>query len=689
MKKIFLATLLSFITAFSAFGTGCDKEEKNELIWTGYEEKVEAYVADIYYCEFPTVQDTLGNTYEVFATVKDETGQEVDSLGGFFLVEKEEEYKIIYSVDDGIATHSKITTLLGIEKAKYGLNDASNIIFSVNEKIDLSSMVYSSKQGEIAFSVRKGTEMVALEGDTFTPTQVGVYTVEAKMEKQPSFSFELFVVEKSARPYADGMVLDGTSAQDIQVNTSFEDYSATISFDETKKYDAKSNGSYKIKASTIGKLKESKTLSFNLSPAYNLEYYKKLESDGYEYIAIRYMVEKNDTTGTARLIYANGTEAGKVAMYYDGRKVKDLSEATSIWNDDFKRVPVGEWAEMLLDIKTFTSSYGEKDIALFKLSVNGEGKNSQTNEPIEGSSWDLTMYIDNIYAVKGEANTEEIQAVDKGTQIDLSNMDVDKVYFNGQKTPIIENKLSVDKYGLYEIVTIDRTVYGETKKPVMVKGSVVSFETASFSAEHKTVASTYKNFIVSETEGKITLASNEASTTTSVFSATYSIQPLGDIEYYKSLKQAGKNYITYTYTLSYVGDMISPYPAGDSETKIQRNALTSNSYQHYNTVGLPESDKQIKAYSYYYTNASGMVLNTANKASGKYFVELVGADCKDNGAWKEYTISISIDDFISLYNAEKMNILSLGFTYKTKEMIYYSVTFGKMQATTQPCVFEA
>ena len=690
MKKGILSGLLALTTVFSAFGAGCQKKDIHALIWTDYVETVEAYVADIYYCEFPTVRDTLGNTYEVFAEVENEQGEEVDSLGGFFLVEKEEEYKITYSVDDGTSTHSKVTTLVGIEKAKYGLTDASNVIFSVGETIDLKGMVSASKQGEMTYSVMKGDEVVSVNENTFTPSQAGVYTVQANMVKQPSYSFELYVVEQSARAYADAMILDGVSAQDIQVGTSYGDYSATISFDETKKYDSASNGSYKIKATTTGVLAEAhRTLGFRIKPSYNNAYYQALENKGYEYIAIRYMIEEYSQSGTSRFGYADATTTNtcEMAIYYDGKKVVNkssedekatLPNSYTFWgNTELKKVPVGEWAEMILDISMFNASYSDGEIKLFDLVVN------------KGSSWDMTMYIDNVYAVKGEAATEELQTVDKGAQLDLSNQTVEKVFLDGKQTAFEGNSLTIAEYGLYEIASVDRTYYGVAKKPVMAKGTVVSFETDSFNAQHKTNAGTYTAFLKTENNGKISIDSNQASTTTSVFATTYSINPLGDKAYYESLKAMGKNYITYTYALSYEGELISPYTAGDSATKIQRNALTTGAYQHYNTVGLPSSEKTVIAYTYHYTDASGTTKNTADKGSDKYFVEMIGADCKDGTAWKEYTISIAIDDFISIYDKDKMNILSLGFTFKTKDAVSYTVTFGKIQATTQACVFDA
>ncbi len=692
MKKKILTCGIAFVMLFSVMGGGCSEkkgqEEKNELIWTNYQETTYAYVSDMYYYSIPTVQDEQGTTYEVFVDVTEENGKEVDYFGGFFTVQEPKEYKITYSVDDGEDVYSKVTTVIGIEKAKYQLADASDVIFTVGEEINLNGMVNASVEGEVCYSVKKGEETVAVTDSTFTATQVGVYTVEATMDKQPTYSFELYVVEAAQRPYADGMILDGTSAQDIRVNTSHDDYSAAVTFDESVKYDSASNGSYKIKAKTEGKLAKTKTLGFGLQPAYNKEYYQALQSKGYQYVAIRYMVQASAVSGTASFQYANASNTNRCAMgiYYDGGKIVDNPNTYAFWwNENLTYVPVGSWAEMLLDIDLFTSLYADQEISLFRFTVNG----ANADKGIEGSSLDVTMYIDNVYAVKGEAITAETQVVNKGEQVDLSNMLIDKVYLNGKETSVSQNKLSVDEYGLYEVAMIDRTVYGIPKQPITAKGSVVSYETSSFSAQHKTTVSTYTKFISSSNNGEITLSSNQASTTTSVFAATYSINPIGDKAYYEALRDSGKNYITYTYTMRYDGELISPYSAGDSATKIQRNALTSSAYQHYNTVGLPDSERTVKAYAYHYTDASGNVKNTADKGSGKYFVEMVGADCKDGTAWKAYTISIAIDDFIALYNADQMNILTLGFTFRTKENVSYSVTFGKMQATTQACVFDA
>ncbi len=666
--------------AFSTLAVACDRdEESNELIWSNYVETEYAYVSDMYYYNVPTVKDEQGTNYEVFVDVTQKSGEEVDYFGGFFAIEKPTEYSVVYTVDDGQKEYSKTTTVFGIEKAKYALADASNVIFTVGEEINLDGMLGASVDGEVVYSVKKGEETVEIENNAFTPTQAGTYTVQATMDKQPTHTFKLYVYDKSQRYLADGMILDGTSAQDIQVNA-HNDYSASISFDENVKYDSASNGSYKIKATTNGKLKDTKTLSFNILPVYANTYYQALKNKGYEYIAVRYMVEKSDTSGTGRLIYGSGTEARKLAMYYDGNKVKDMSEATSIWNTDFNRVPVGEWAEMLFDIETFTSSYKDENLLLFKLSVNGEGVNSTTQEKIEGSSWDLTMYIDNIYAVKDEATNEEIQVVDKGQQVDLSDIKVDKVYWNEQEISVVDNKLSVGEYGLYEVAMIDRTSYGIAKKPITAKGSktVMAYTEKNFSARHGNTASSVADFTVENVSNAIKITADDSVWNANTWQrVTYTVKPFGNIGYYEKLKENGCAYITYEYTLNYDTNTLV------SSTDMYRAALTKNKLSHYNADGLNAETAATHQWKKVSDNTTG---DTSTKTSNKYFQSTSYADSQWKG--ETFIISVSIDDFIKFYNHNEMNILTLYFS-KPQPNMSYTVTFGKIQATTNACVFDA
>lgn len=698
MRKRFIACSLALVMTFSML-VGCDKnsnsaenstENSTEFFWDNYIETVEAYVSDIYYYGIPEVQDENGIVYEVFVDVEDETGKAVDCFGGFFLVEKPIEYIITYSIDNGKNIYSKSTTLIGIEKAKYELA-GSDLVFGLNEVINLDGKVCSATTGEMEYSVEKDGKSIALTDNSFTATETGVYTVEAKLPKQPVYSFELYVVDRTEFPYAEGMILDGRDKQDITVDTAFEDFNAEVSFDETKKYDSQSNGSYKIEAKTTGVVQvdegtkkgvaDTRTLGFSLAPAYGSNYYKALEQDGYKYIAIRYMIENSDYDGTTRLDYISSTGMDEMAIYYDGEKVVDKSEANdnasyTYWNYQLDAAPKGAWAEMLLDISKFTMHYDDEGISLFQMVVNKD------------CYWDMTMYIDNIYAVKGEAiSQEDIKIVEKGETVDLSDLSADTgldnaictATFEDEILNLQENTLKVEEYGLYSVAMTDRTMYGSVKQDIIAKGTIVSYSPQNFSVLHGNGNGSVKNFgVFKSDDGKsMNISSNGAGKVNENWQrTTYTVKPLGDVEYFEQLKLDGYKYITYEYTLDY-GDYTML-----TNTSMYRAALTLNKIPHYNESGLNADTAATHKWLCVDDNSSG---DTSTKTSNIYFQSTSYPDTLWNK--KTFIISVSIDDFINFYDSKGVNLLTLYFNLAQPEMDY-SVTFGRIFPTKEACAFE-
>lgn len=684
MKKRFFTCVLAAFMLFSVLGSGCAKEENTaiELIWSNYVESVDAYVSDIYYYSVPDVKDQNGNVYEVSVDVRDEKDEEVDFFGGFFLIEKAEQYKIAYSVDDGKNVISKVTTVVGIEKAKYEIT-TTDLIFAVNEKVNLEGVVAASNGAKVSYAVKMGEESISVSENSFTPTEAGVYNVQAKAPKQPTYSFDIYVVSAEDRAYADGLILDGTSVSDFKISAT-DNFGVDISFDQSVKYDSESNGSYKICAKTTpsGNIR---TAGFSVKPTYNNDYYKLLQKNGYKYVAIRFMIDSYNYEGTTRMDYISSSGNDEMAIYYDGEKIIDKRDDTAsytFWQNQLDKTPKGAWAEMLLDITKFTTYYNDQELMLFQFVVNAD-KIENGN-----SSCNITMYIDNIYAVKDELKLEDgLKVVEIGEQIDLveefSNTSFENpirtVLFDGEELDFTDEKFTVDNYGLYSVAVTDRTKYGSAKKDIIPKGSVVSYAKSSFSAVHGTGTDSNKDFeivkgnknyqMIISPESKCSISGNWHRT-------TYTITPLGSREYYEELKSEGYEYITYEYVLDY-----GTYTLLEG-TDIYRATLTKSKIPHYNSDGLNESTASTHKWLCVDDNTSG---DTSTKAQNKYFQSTSYADLLWNG--KTFIISVSIDNFIYLYDDYGMNILTLYYKYAQPNM-EHSLTFGRILATKNACSFE-
>ncbi len=492
-----------------------------------------------------------------------------------------------------------------------------------------------------------------------------------------------FVANEFAVSSPEGYVLDGTDASDIQVATVYEDYTATISFDNDVKYDGASNGSYKIEAktNTEGGLEALETLSFNLKPVYRSGYYQKLQElqeNGYTHIAIRYMMEKFDYSGTVRFNYISSSGEDEMAIYYDGSKIVNKSPnnttpngSYTFWQSEMSRVPTGAWAEMVLDITKFTDTYKDEAMSLFHLVVNSS------------SSLDMVMYIDNIYAVKGEATATQATSIKKiNDEVDLSTLTADTGITNaiftaeldGQTVAVADNKLKIAEYGVYSVDIKDRTLYGSIQQDFMAQGTVASFVSKNFAAKHIINSSgATTNYTPTKTaDGKIVLSSDGAGKVTGVSMTTYAVQTVGDAAYYTALQTAGYKYITYEYTPTFTG-VAEAYD-------IYTYGLVTGDNKHANTMNGKSFEVSYKIGT---TDVKTTTLHTS------YGYRFNTSYPQTNWSGKTIIVSIPIQTVIANYETTGSNlrIMALYFS-KAGTDIDYSVAFSQICATANPCVFD-
>ena len=456
----------------------------------------------------------------------------------------------------------------------------------------------------------------------------------------------------------EGYILDGTSASDLIAKNPNSGFSAKVSFDETVKYDSASNGSYKIEATTPEILTAAETVTFNLAPAYRAGYYNNL--DDYKYVAIRYMIESYEVTGTTSFGYLDVSANKKCEMniYRDGSMVINKASTYLFWgNGEFKTASViGEWAEILLDVNTFKTAYNKGTVDLFKFQVNQDSK------------WNFTMYIDNIYAVKGEAEDGATKCVDKGYSLENSENISQSITYNGS---VVENVTTLDNSGLYVQKAVKRNYYGTIDNTFAVGRDIVAYEAASFSARHVINATSVgTDYSAAMQDGKAVVSSNGAGKISGVSMTTYKINMFADKAYYQALKNNGYEYLTYEYTLSFTGT---------APAMIYRYGLTDGDYKHTNDLNDNNS------FSYIVTDSDGKnKFDTSTKTEGKRGFQSTSYPDTWNG--KTFVISIPLQTVLDNYESQ-IRILAFYFNAKAETMDY-SVTFGRIEATTNACVFD-
>jgi hypothetical protein len=294
------------------------------------------------------------------------------------------------------------------------------------------------------------------------------------------------------------------------------------------------------------------------------------------------------------------------------------------------------------------------------------------------------MYIDNIYAVKGEVTAASTtNVVEKGSEIDLTTLsantgmenEIHSITFDGEIIDVEDDALKIENYGLYSVSITDRSMYGSLKQEFVTKGSVVSYSPSNFSATHGNGNSSVANFRAEKVGANaMKVSPSSIGTIDAIWTrTTYAIKPIGGVEYYEQLKDEGYQYITYEYTLDY-GEYTML-----ANTSVYRAALTKNKIPHYNalTADTAATHQWLKV-------EDGTTGDTSKKTSNFYY-----QSTSYPATWnkKTFIVSVSIDDFMKFYDENGINMLTLYFSLAQTEMDY-SVTFGRIFPTKTACKFE-
>lgn len=460
----------------------------------------------------------------------------------------------------------------------------------------------------------------------------------------------------------DSKILDGANASDITATLASTGTSiqTNVSFDETKKYDSQSNGSYKLETTTNGTTEvANNNMNLSIDPAFDKANYQAMQLVGYDYIAIRFMIEEIASSGTVRLDYVNlQNTSDEMYIYHENEAKVSKAASYTFWDSNLKTVPTGEWAEMVLDIEKFVNN-AQDGMPLLHICVNKE------------STFDMTMYIDNVYAVKGFiGETKETVYQDKGTSYTSDEM-ICTATLDGREVTVTDNEVSLDSYGVYSIKQTTRDTYGYVEQTVIPNGTVVSYAADNFSAKHIINASgVATDYTATMSDDNIIVSSGGAGKVSGVSMTTYAVKTVGDKTYYEALRTAGYAYITYEYTLSFTGQ-------SDTYDMMAYGFVTGD-YKHRNEMTNT-------SFPYQYTLNGGSVTNSKNTTTSYgHYINTSYPNSLWNG--KKFVVSIPIQTVIDNY-ASTMRILALYFNAAATGLDY-SVTFGQIAATKEACVFD-
>lgn len=592
-----------------------------------------------------------------------------------------------FQLTENVATQTLLTDQFKgtLEKGSYKAVELSQLytsnheitdVYAVNKSVDLAGKV-SAEFGELTYTVKNSDgEPVSVVDNAFTPTEAGKYTVSAQVE---AYAPKTFTIETADNKYVDGLVFDGNTESEVSItNQMSSKYNMTASFENDVKYDADSNGSYKLEYSNVSGSASGgwNFMSVNVKPAFSKEYYSALKANGYTDVAIRFMIDTKDIVAeSSGMYFFNEVQSNTSTMkLYSNNKAIQNKTSFVFW--DYQWSDVGQWAEAVIGIDKFINFYNANENGMTELFIIVvSGSKAFTN---------LTVYLDNAYAVKGAItetlNEPETVYQDKGTQFDMANLVAEQkdvitsATLDGNQIALADGKVQMNDYGVYSFKAQRRTAYGYVGENVITNGSIVSKTASNFSARHTTASnnSTYTGSLGAN--GNVVVSSGGAGKITGASMTTYVVKTLGDKSYYEALKAAGFGYVTYEYTFSYTGTI------GDA-CGVYRFGFTNMFTNHISNLTM---DATVFPYSYS-SNGGEKVSSTSsrNTKQQKYSTtSWGGTGMKD----KTITISIPIETYLNKYSQE-MKILSLYFSV-AMTTADYSVTFSKIAVTKNACVFD-
>lgn len=356
-----------------------------------------------------------------------------------------------------------------------------------------------------------------------------------------------FVATQYTETVPTGMIFDTMETNLITLSArkgseTIESASFEKSFDETKRFDEKSNGSAAITVNSVDLINN---LYIGISPEFTNAYYDNLLGNGYTHVVIRYMIGKdtfitdNSANGfTLQSALNNGTSTNYTQ---DGTLVTkaDGTVATGIWFRDTYQTDT--WFERVVPL---TSIAQLQSAGLFYIN----------NFPANTS---VTFYIDNIYLAKaaGESKTVEVAENSTCALTDLGIADVTDAYkatesymANGTAVTPTDGNLSVSK-GYYEASFRAYNRYGAvaTKVVTTPKTKTVCLDDTAISI---TGAYEFNKTVISETKTMGVVCDSAGWYTTYITASSNAVytdillKPLYSKAYYETLQTLGYKYIT-------------------------------------------------------------------------------------------------------------------------------------------------
>ena len=395
--------------------------------------------------------------------------------------------------------------------------------------------------------VRQATDMPDFSKDYYFELTENVF-VEKVLSQDENFQ-GTFVATEYTETVPTGMVYDGTDASAITVsakgwnNTTLPGL-VTKEFDETVKFDEKSNGSAKITIRAGEKLDENYDVGIanayiGVVPEFSNTYYQNLLDNGYNHVVIRYMVANDPVCPIS--VSADYNKEGTEHYKQDGSLLSGVTYSLYVE----KNYNTNTWFERVVPISS--TSFNPLSDYFFRI------QNIPSNKAV-------CIYIDNIYFAKsaGEYNTQVLE-MEQNSQYTVEKADaynVTESYTANGAAVTPENGVFAIEKGYYTASFRAYNRYGVAKAEMVTKVNENSTceEIALFTEENyaERISCTGVSALNSTNPtGSVSISYDSDFGGVKLFPSLtngwfdLSVKISESVEYYTYLKEQGFKYITF------------------------------------------------------------------------------------------------------------------------------------------------
>ncbi len=406
--------ILSFLSVISfAFGLGsCGKtggvgEQKAYVQGFEIKESLNVSVGTVVELEQPIVTDAKGVLLDCWTYVMDANGNYVYTSANSFTADNVGVYTIVYVVRDSENnTYEKRTTLnvTGEKQQEEVTIDVDFEQFIVTGETVTIDASCSDADAQLVYSVKKSATGadVAVDGNTFTPQENGVYKITVSVANRESEAYTYSVFAEAAAKDGEVEVFGDAWAEKEAFVGGFRRDWEIVSSEDCGIVDPYGRESNFAKYST-----DRAYIPLYINIRQDVDYYKQLAKEGYTHVSMWIYMQSEKPHIT----------------------ISDRDPNGGFYRREGPDLYPGQWTEFSLNLLDGNSSWTRSFTSCYDMYDNQSHFYLQVDNSYEYNPWgggdNITFYFTDIYAIKSVdiATAENIETTKNvGDTMDVSTL---------------------------------------------------------------------------------------------------------------------------------------------------------------------------------------------------------------------------------------------------------------------------